>query len=237
MKNSIKSVMYKVGIGAGVLAWILLTSKDALAQNIASNDKNTNKTEVNTTNSITATDFAVANVGKYYPDMVDYTKTLMNSFLSKEQKNVVNTILKELIKKYPNDKDKVSFIISTLEWRVLMTKPIFTDTYCLEPTDLDFDLDDAFNNSYRARFNANLANLQQRVKEIEENIKNKEENIKNKEENIKNKEENIKNKEENIKNAQEETKKNIEEVTKILETFSIEDIKNNETAYETLKKN
>ena len=40
MKNKLKSAIYKAGIGASVLAGFLLTSKDALAQNIASNQKN-----------------------------------------------------------------------------------------------------------------------------------------------------------------------------------------------------
>ena len=187
----------------------------ALAQNFANNQKNTNKSEINTANNMSATDFAVANVGKYYPDMVEYTKKLMNSFISKEQKDFVNKTLAELIKKYPNDKDKIRFIIGTLEGNVFVKNAKFSDTYRTDPTDLDFELEEAFGNIYKNRFNTNLENFEKTIKEMEENIKNMKENI---------------------KNMEEKTQQHLTDISNIMNSFSKEDIIKDKNLYELVKR-
>ena len=221
MKNKFKLSPAQAMAGLTILASILGTTKETLAQNLA-NQKNITKTEINTSNSLSPIDFAITNVGKYYPDMVDYTKKLLNSFISKEQKDFVNKTLTELIKKYPNDKDKIKFIIGTLEWNVFMNWATFSDTYWLDPTDLDFEIDEEFNIAYDKRFSTNLANLQKEVKEMEKYIKNTKEDIKNTKE--------------DIKKLEEKTQKHLITITTIMKNFSKEDIKNNKDLYELVKK-
>lgn len=168
-----------------MLAGFLLTSKNALAQNIASNQKKTTAIEntngvANNANILDMNNplvFAEANVGKYYPDMIDYTKKLMSSFWNNEQRNIVSNILSKIVSKYSDPKEKIRFIIGTLENNVTTDRSLFVEKYWTEPTDLDLACDEEFSKNYKIRFytyekkfNENLVKLENEISNTKNEI-------------------------------------------------------------------
>lgn len=241
MKNSIKSTIYKLGVGASVLAWILLTSKDALAQNIASNQKNKAQTEnnqaansINIRNTNDPIGYAFNNIEKYYPDMqIKHPEVAQHLAKLRQQINwswgkiateEANKIFKSIQRSSSySDGDIIRFIVGISECNVIQEWVLFSDTYRdedytpEEKTYYNFfkkAYTDRFN-TYEKQFNENLTKLQQKIKDLEQSIKDKEQSIKGKEE---------------IYNE------NIKDIMKMLDKFSIEDTKSNKMVYEAVKK-
>lgn len=69
-----------------------------------------------TPDTISALDFAIQNVDKYYPDMKQHLDTMINSFRDEEQKDTVNFLFQEhILKNIKNEKDQITGILYCLE--------------------------------------------------------------------------------------------------------------------------
>ncbi|MDD3262703.1 MAG: hypothetical protein PHR61_02550 [Candidatus Absconditabacteria bacterium] len=246
MKNNIKSILHKTGFGASLLAGFLLTSKDALAQNIASNQKNKAQIEnnqaannINIRNTNNPIGYAFDNINKYYPiknnpkvnEHITKLRKELNSTRGKIQIEQANKIFKSIQRGNTyGEKDIITFIVSTTECDIISKGTIFTDTY--RPEDYTEEEDIYYNTfkkkyidrftAYEKQFNENLVKLQQRIKEMEQSIQNREQSIQNREQSIQNREQNI--------------KRNIESINESLSVFTPEQVIENQYLYDNIKK-
>jgi hypothetical protein len=177
MTNKLKSAMYKVGVGASVLAWILLTSKDALAQNIASNQKN--KADIENTenwqiNSLALNNplaFTLKNIYKYYPDkeIEEHANFLINRLWNWMIRDSINDLLSTyIIKNISDPKQQIWTIMYSLEddvfWWDKEVKAVFSSKYEVE-NPINFKISRKFEKAFKLRI---TTNLNQMLKDIEQ---------------------------------------------------------------------
>jgi hypothetical protein len=239
MKNNIKSILHKTGFWVSLLAGFLLTSKDALAQNIASNQKNKAQTEnnqaannINIRNTNNPIGYAFDNIDKYYP-IKNNTKVNEHMTKLRQHRNTtrwkikweeVNKILNSIQR--PNnrtEKDIVTFIVWITELEVIRSWTDFADNFREEdqiPEETKYyDLfkktyTDRFN-AYEKQFNANLAQLQQLIKDLEQKKSDLEQKKSDLEQGI---------------------DKDIESINKSLSVFTPEQVLENQYLYDNIKK-
>ncbi|MDD3262705.1 MAG: hypothetical protein PHR61_02560 [Candidatus Absconditabacteria bacterium] len=182
MTNKLKSAMHKAGLGASVLAGFLLTSKDALAQNIASNDKNKAQTEntdgvTNNANSLAYTDplaFTQQNIQNYFPDQesINQANFLINRLGKGTIRNQVNQlIIESIVNNISDPKQQIRTIIFALERYVFGGDRDVTNIFSKNNQSREaanFKASMKFGKAFMDRYKSNL---DQMIKDIEQGKK------------------------------------------------------------------
>lgn len=215
-----------------ILAGLLGVTKESIAQNLASNQKNKAQTEnnqaannINIRNTEDPIRYAFNNIEKYYPikndpkvsQYLENFKKELNWPRAKIKIAEANKILKSIgLPKTRSDKDITTFIAWISELEVMSEWTLFSDTYREEgqiPEETKYydnfkkTYTDRFD-AYEKQFNENLAQLQQKIKDLEQSIKDKEQIY----------------------------QQQIKDIMKLLDSFSVEDIESNNMVFEAVKK-
>ena len=129
-----------------------------------------------TPDTISALDFAIQNVDKYYPDMKQHLDTMINSFRDEEHKEATTKLLNEMTTSITDPKQKTAAIIAALEWKVFV-KSTFANAHEDDITDETFDHMIEFWKAYKERANLYFERLSKKLEVLQQKLQENEQKL------------------------------------------------------------